>query len=206
MTRFELVYFAAEDVDDGGLDAAGYEALESLQNTRGGKGLRLHNVAKGRRVVGHVQMSDVTSVRVERSQGSTPAPENSNVEVAKTELWKHRISSSKTSAKRGERWGAVTQDLLKLGTKQSQTLYLRFYSDLEEQEQVRDTGIIGQNTSLHKDNALHWAQTIGRVCGRRLNQELPHFGEGSDAELMDYLEIPALPHSSPTLLRETVEI
>lgn len=189
MTRFELVYFAAEDVDDGGLDKAGQEALENLQNTKGGRGLRLESVAKGRRVVGHVQLSDITQVHVERSYGSEP--EFANVEVKKTEFWKTRPSSPKKE-KRGERWLDVAQDVLKLTTRQSQTLYLRFYSDLQEKESIQHAGSADES-ELQKDNALHWAQTVGRLRGTNLDQPLSHFGEGNDSEVMDYLVIK--PHS-----------
>lgn len=99
LTRFEMVYFDAVKVDEEvSLDVAGDAARQTLIATKGGKGLRLCDVAAGRRVVGHLHFSEIHSVHVERRmprERAGDAVECSEVEVDKSEFWKIKSAEIK---------------------------------------------------------------------------------------------------------------
>ena len=83
----------------------------------------------------------------------------------------------------------MKEDRLKLKTN-FDTLYLRFYSDLDsfEHNTERLDDDSENEGDIFKDNALQWCQTIGRLVGSgKLKQSLPHFGEDDNDELRDYL-------------------
>jgi hypothetical protein len=198
MTRFEIVYFAADSIDCCDLDGSAEVAREALTATKGGKGsVRLCDAARGRRVVGRMDLADLVSVHVDRLAGEDAHKhpiENSNVEVENFEFWKRQNKPSirHENKPRGERWASVTQDVLRLKKGHGETVYLRFYSDLEDVTNI--PGLYANDDfdkgQVAKNNALHWAQTIGRLCGReQLNQSLAHFGQGDSQELCDYLVV-----------------
>jgi hypothetical protein len=154
--------------------------------------LRLCDVAVGRRVVGRLPMSEVTAIAVEREMPSDTVREGDNLfdEVIQTEYW-HNKPDAVHIARSGV-WHKIKQDSLAIQTSHAHTLYLRFYSDLEDAEHHPER-LIEENEvegPLCKNNAFQWAQTIGRQCGQeQLNQLLPHFGDNSDNEWRDYLVV-----------------
>jgi hypothetical protein len=155
--------------------------------TKGGKGLRLCDVAVGRRVVGRLPMSEVTAIAVEREMPRDTVREGDNLddEVMQTEYWHNEPDTGHIA--RSNVWHKIKQNSLAVQTSHGHTLYLRFYSDLEDAEHHPESEVEGQ---LRKNNAFQWAQTIGRQCGQeQLKQLLPHFGDNSDNELRDYLVI-----------------
>lgn len=194
LTRNEMIYFDSVEAENAVVDVGSTaEGMKhALLGTRGGKGLRLCDVAVGRRVVGQLQLADILSVHVERimphqlrpSDGDVPA-----VEVRRTEYWHKRMAEEKTLT-RGARWVTVKQDILKIKTVNGRTVCVRFYSDLEDAEAHFDRLSTENETEgpLHKNLALQWAQTIVRYCGPdQLKQNLPHFGDDSSDELRDFL-------------------
>jgi hypothetical protein len=203
MTQFEVVYFEA--YDPGMLQDVSEEAMAkntsllAIQATHGGKGLRLRDVAVGLKIVGHLDLSDVTEVHVERDMPVEDIALLNACEVASEEMELHVEYWSKTNDHKPEtvmparsiRFAKIKDDRLKLTTEQG-TLYLRFYSDLEDAEahlerSSAENELLGP---LAKDIAFQWAQTIARMSGReKLKQNLPHFGDGTSEELRDYLEI-----------------
>lgn len=195
LTRYEMVYFDAVDVDgEAALDAAGDSARQAVMTTKGGKGLRLCDVAAGRRIVGHLHFSEIDSVHVERRMPhdiTCDGDECPDSEVEKTEFWKYVSGRSKdTNLRRGEEWRGIKQDRLKIHTIHGHALYLRFYSDLEDAENhaARLSAEDEVSGYLFKNNAFQWAQTIGRFCGpSQLKQSLPHFGDDTSEELRDFL-------------------
>ena len=189
MTRFEIVYFDAVGVDDNIPDDSVFEALAA---TKGGKGLRLCDVATGRRVVGHLSLSEITSAYVEREMPTENATEEMGIPetdiVRKAEFWKHKPDS--VGFNRREFWHKIKQDRLVVQTEHGNTLYLRFFADLEDAQNhpehyATDNEIEGE---LYKNNAFQWVQSISRMCGpEQLKQSLPHFGEDTNDELRDFL-------------------
>jgi len=195
MTRYEMVYFDASDVDgDISLDPAGESARQAVMSSKGGKGLRLCDVAVGRRVVGHLHFSEIDSVHVERClphENSAEAIECPDVEVEKGEFWKFSsVRSLANGLKRGDEWCGIKQDRLRIHTIHGHTLYLRFYSDLEDAGRHAER-LAAENEmegALFKNNAFQWVQTIVRFCGpSQLQQALPHFGADTNEELRDFL-------------------
>jgi hypothetical protein len=203
MTQFELVYFEA--YDPGALEDVSEEAMArnttllAIQATHGGKGLRLCDVTVGRKIVGHLGLGDITEVHVERDMpvediALLNAGEVANDEIElQFEYWskpKDRKSDTIIPS-RNIRFAKIKEDRLKL-TSMHGTLYLRFYSDLEDAEAHLER-LLAENEMqgpLAKDIAFQWAQTIARLNGReQLKQNLPHFGDGTSEELRDYLEV-----------------
>ena len=197
ITNHEMVYVEVCDSHDTSLGAEDLRRREASRSavvaTGGGKGLRLCDVTAGRRVVGHIGLSDIHSVHVERevpsSEDSTPSsgvpPEEQN------EYWQPVKGVTTSADTRQKRWEAVNQDRLKLVTLHG-TLFLRFHSDLFDSETHPERILmqVGDESPLHKDIAFQWAQTIVRHCGvSQLRQDLPHFGHNDGDELRDYLQI-----------------
>ncbi|KAL3920550.1 MAG: hypothetical protein SGILL_003206 [Bacillariaceae sp.] len=194
MTQFEIVYFECRD---GELSRDDEVLVSALQATKGGKSLRLCDVAHGRKVVGHVDLADVTEVHVEQDDNAVSdvsllekAAEryHSKNDMA-VEYWlgstEQRSETEPKRFARAIRWTILKEERLKLTTA-SGTLVLRFYSDLECAELEK----IGNTTAdLSKDIALQWAETIARIVGpEQLHQELPHFAQNNEEELRDLLE------------------
>jgi hypothetical protein len=186
--------------DDGSDNAekvkeAGQQALKA---TSGGKGLRLCDVTAGRRVVGQLVFSDIISVHVEREHCLPASSIVSGDEAKKcynhghVEFWQEPGEDSRhwSPEEMQKRWETVNQDSLKIQTIHG-TLYLRFYSDLEDNEENRERfNEVDIGTPLHKDIALQWAQTILRQCNiEQLKQPLPHFGGNASDELRDLIQI-----------------
>jgi hypothetical protein len=200
MTKFEIVYFDASDVDDIGAHTNPTQHLKRMKAarqaivaTKGGKGLRLRDVAFGRRVVGHQELKSFEDIHVERIlPHETDVIEESGEEPHTDEFWKEHVEIVDESGcpSRNSRWMRVKEDRLKLKTKHD-TLYLRFYSDLDsfEHNTERMDDESEKEGDIFKDNALQWCQTIGRLIGAgHLKQDLPHFGGDDDNdELRDYL-------------------
>lgn len=203
MTRFEMIYFDAAGVDESALDSGGEDTRQAIKATSGGKGLRLCDVAVGRRVVGRLSLSDITSVHVERimpNSGDTLEEDCPDAEVEQTEFWKrsvNRVSRSLANGhggdqSRGSEWSTIKQDRLKIETHHGHTLFLRFYADLEDAKHhaARLDEEDEANGLLFKNNSFQWVQTIGRFCGpEQLKQHLPHFGADTSDELRDFLVV-----------------
>ncbi|KAL7555715.1 hypothetical protein ACA910_009880 [Epithemia clementina (nom. ined.)] len=188
MTRFEMVYFDATDRPD---TPEADSIFQALKATKGGKGLRLKDVAVGRKVVGHMPISDITSLAIERylpGESQSGSDEGPEAEVPEVEHWKEGTLHYSRKAV----WSKIKQDTLAVHSAHGNTLYLRFYSDLEQAEALtnRSPDDVDQGDHFTKNNAFQWVQTLGRFCGpERLHQSLPHFGEDNEEELRDYLVV-----------------
>jgi hypothetical protein len=196
ITRFEIVYFDAVGADDNFDNPRIFEALSA---TKGGKGLRLCDVAAGRRIVGHLSLSEVNWINVERIMPSDEAREDTDASddeiLKKTEFWQTKADTVRFN--RREFWHKVKQDLLTVHTLAGHTLQLRYYSDLEDAEHhpERQAEENEADGPIYKNNSFQWVQTIGRLCGpEQLKQSLVHFGDESPDELRDYLIV----HSEET--------
>jgi len=188
MTHFEIVYFDASEFVPNPQSEASRQAIVG---TKGGKGLLLRDVALGRKVVGHVRLSEISSIAIERympTDDPTAEDDTPDTVLPGTEFWRGEVSEWLGPPV----WNSIRQDTLALHTTAGNTLYLRFYSDYEEAENTRDqltdeNDDKGEN-QITRNKAFQWIQTIGRGCGpEQLKQSLPHFGDDSDDELRDYL-------------------
>ena len=207
VTQFEIVYFEVHESEDPDESESLQNLRENgrlaLQATKGGKGLRLCDVAGGRKVVGHFDLGDVTEVHVERDVPLTEEEREDNVsldqergtdmasEVA-SEFWCDTTNSkNEISASRNLRWSKTKEDRLQLKSVHG-TLVLRFFSDLDEMEVHQEDHIPAKEggSTLKKIVAYQWAQTIVHSCGpeQLVGQTLPHYGEGA-GELEDYIEL-----------------
>jgi hypothetical protein len=171
----------------------------ALKATKGGKNLRLCDVALGRKVVGHLDFADVTEVHV--AKDDVPISDMTLVEKASVlfdkeedldvEHWSSLYSETEANNQYARiiRWTLIQEERLKISTN-SGTLYFRFYSDLAQFE-AENSGVCPTDShAITRDISFQWAETISRICGRsQLRQNLPHFGEENEAELRDYLEV-----------------
>jgi hypothetical protein len=202
VTQFEIVYFEA--VDDNSSDEAHLwhhteSCRSALQATKGGKGLRLCDVALGRKVVGHLDLTHVTEVHVEQDAdvlSDTATLEKvallfADKQDMASEYWydSQTLQAGKHEYCRAVRWLTMHEERLKLTT-DAGTLYLRYYADLACAEAERNNHLCHDIRVLKKEVAFQWAESIVRIVGpeQLFKQKLPHFGEGNDEELYDYLE------------------
>jgi hypothetical protein len=191
ITRFEIVYLSASDVDATELGDVVDDTRQALIATKGGKGLRLCDVAVGRQVLGILPLSDVDSVFVEREMPHLSIPgrtDGPSFETVQHEYW---IPAEKGDfVSRNSSWCSVKQDILKIHSVHGGTLKLRFYSDLEDSKAHSERWITENEAEgpIFKNNAFQWAQAIIRYCGpEQLRQPLPHFGDDTSDELRDFL-------------------
>lgn len=201
MTRFEIVYFDPIDVDKVVLDQATEDVRQAMMQTDGGRGLRLCDVATGRRVVGRMDLSEISSAFVERDlPHAADHDSHTSDNFLDTEYWQQQGKGSmmdKAHYTQDAQWNKIREDRLKVQTTTGSTLYLRFYSDLEEESRHGVTDDVVQyvlsraanvESTIRKDHAFHWAQTIVRFSGpEQLKQDLPHFADGTNDELRDLL-------------------
>ena len=167
---------------------------QALIATKGGKGLRLRDIALGRKIVGHLELSEITGIKVERfsplphkeDEGLPDVDLEDGYSMHQDEYWQKTKTPTAHRA-RQHRWKHAMEDRLKLVSTQGD-LYLRFFTDLEEWENNSSrAGSAGSD--IVKNQTLLWTQTIGRLCGTdQLQQKLPHLGDDGSAELLDYLE------------------
>ncbi|CAJ1963582.1 unnamed protein product [Cylindrotheca closterium] len=198
LTEFEVLYFETNDPRTVASKSHNDEcSLLALQATGGGKGLRLQDVAKGRKIIGHMMLTDVTEIHVERSMPLSCSSQNEDIsqlydsdDQLPTELWTRSQGKSKATGCRKARWEKIKEDRLKLVSSHG-CLVLRFFSDLEDVE-MHSKSVAPEDEAqgpLRKNIAFQWAQTVAHVCGKeKLHQSLPHFGENNSDELRDLLE------------------
>lgn len=203
MTQFEIVYFEAVDdnsCDDEHLRHHVDSCRSALRATKGGKGLRLCDVALGRKVVGQLDLSRVTEVHVE--QDVDVFSDSSTLEKVAvllgdkndmaSEYWydSQMHQAGNHEYPRAVRWLTMHEERLKLTT-EAGTLHLRFYADLAYAEAELNNSLCHDMSTLKKEVAFQWAESVVRIVGPQqlYKQKLPHFGEGNEEELHDYLEI-----------------
>eukprot|EP00980_Cylindrotheca_fusiformis_P005218 scaffold1118_cov135-Cylindrotheca_fusiformis.AAC.16 len=196
MTQYEIVYFEALDVKS--KSSFDHSSFLALQATNGGKGLRLRDVAAGRKVVGHFDLSETTEIRVERSMPLSDSASSKDISalynsesLLASEFWADPNPTEFEKTCREARWEKVKEDRLRLFSAHG-SLVLRFYSDLDDVELHTETSAVEDETQgpLRKNIAFQWAQNIAYICGKAtLHQSLPHFGANNSDELRDLLQV-----------------
>jgi len=188
VTKYELVCFDAVDSSNTGSDDDKQAVVgHALIATKGGKGLRLRDVAWGRKVVGQLSLLDASAVCAERMLPNHVEEPTEEETVHQMECW--RQEDHLTGRSIG--WSQVTEDRLKIESDIG-TLHLRFFGDLADRRAhpERCASECDESGPLFGNNSFQWAQTIVRIRGEdELSQELPHFGENTSDELRDCLQI-----------------
>ena len=159
LTSHELVLF---EVPDDELDLGSVTDKDISQN--GCKGMRLCDVAKGRKIVSQFDLNDVDFVGIDH-QRAIPGDgdvgdieENCEIDL---EFWQGGTScESYEVLEMNKRWEHVDKDRLKIHVFSSGTLYLRFVVDLKDLE--------SKNLATYNDAASEgkglvlWVRTIAR--------------------------------------------
>ena len=193
LTECEIVWFNASALPTY-WDETEQKRIESIKRAiiakKGGKGIRLSDVAAGREILGRMALSEIDHIRINRLTPTAPSIKSSEVnnqvfdleESRKTickEFWQE--SNNKMNLPLDKQWDQVVEDRLKLHSNQG-TLSLRFFVDLYE---VPSTS---REEIQRKKGAILWCESISHLCGKRqLKQRLPHFGENRDDELKDFI-------------------
>eukprot|EP00555_Chaetoceros_dichaeta_P012134 CAMPEP_0198258792 /NCGR_PEP_ID=MMETSP1447-20131203/8120_1 /TAXON_ID=420782 /ORGANISM="Chaetoceros dichaeta, Strain CCMP1751" /LENGTH=1362 /DNA_ID=CAMNT_0043946001 /DNA_START=42 /DNA_END=4130 /DNA_ORIENTATION=+ len=205
LTKHEIVWFDASkarsphEMDDRTDNVRG-----AMKATKGGKGLRLCDVAAGRTVLGHMPVTDIDNVKVQRLYGicrmgdlnEENDEENSGVKhLFLKEYWEGEnenavIDPATLSLSQETQWQQSTEDRLKIHSTQGPLFLARFFTDLRSDEVDSLAGKNHVASFAKKPGALLWCQSISHLCGNsQLKQRLPHFGEERDQELIDFVEV-----------------
>ena len=178
LTKYELVYFDVTVVkeldhfranvceDSEGLEASYRNKLstvrEALIATKGGKNLRLRDVAHGRKIVGHVDLTKIDFVKLLKILPSNVLDNSMVRHRIGSEYWKPQEDGlsevPEVLACNKQRWECVLQHVMKIQSTHG-ILLLRFFSDLEYQENPIDSDV-----KVLDPTALVWCRTIGSIC------------------------------------------
>jgi len=199
ITQHEIVFFAVNEYDystgDGNEDIEEKmnAVKEAMRARHGGKGLLLSDVIVGRKIVGHTDISHVTSIKVRQLTETLSNSINQgdeNVSSTLNEYW-NELEDSLPPAPLQERFTQSHVRHLKIHDGCGQTILLRFFCDLNL---VENADVEYRDKRVHKKDLkntmpLLWCHTLVRLLGPdRLDQKLPNFGCDNDDELNDYIE------------------
>ena len=190
LTSHELVIF---DV----YEELGYQVsdLEVDLTANGGKGLRLCDVAKGRKVLSHFDLDDIDFVDIEHRVATLSDTLNDveNGHEQLLEFWQggNVNADNYRLDKMNARWCNVNEDRLKIHFKAGggTTLFMRFTVDLKEMEKREICDHSGEELSDIGRQAKVWCRTIAHLRGATnlTKQRLPHFND--DHEMEDFIEM-----------------
>lgn len=198
ITKHELILFNVVDEDDEEyFSSMGLDTADQFSFSNGGMGMPLCEVARGRKVVSKfdIDLIDLVDIehRVAMSQkDNSTVDAEANRDTDLMECWHgggNTIDDYKASAMT-TRWSCVNEDRLKIHFKHN-TLFLRFFADLNGMEQEMSKGtnqqIVGDNVGAE---AKVWCRTIARLRGASnlRRQNLPHFGADVADEIEDFIE------------------
>jgi hypothetical protein len=194
LTNHELVLFDVRE-------ESGYDIADLVNNlaANGGKGIRLCDVAKGRKILSQFDLKDVDFVDIEHRL-ATESDSNSDIERGQEQLlefWQggnDHINSYRLS-KMNERWCNVNEDRLKVHFKSGggTTLFIRFTIDLKEMERRKLEWHAEEDSPDQSSNvgrqAKVWCRSIARLRGANnlTRQSLPHFNDIN--EMDDFIEL-----------------
>eukprot|EP00558_Chaetoceros_sp_UNC1202_P007068 CAMPEP_0197243742 /NCGR_PEP_ID=MMETSP1429-20130617/9094_1 /TAXON_ID=49237 /ORGANISM="Chaetoceros sp., Strain UNC1202" /LENGTH=514 /DNA_ID=CAMNT_0042704007 /DNA_START=10 /DNA_END=1551 /DNA_ORIENTATION=+ len=150
LTKYELVWFGSKFITgtwDEHIDRNRDTVMRALQTKKGGKGMRLCDVAVGRELLGRLPLCDIDEIKVQRAPpgiNAFPTTKRKKTDVERgfgmeniiAEFWEdpdqHRAHQTENP---NQRWNQVTEDVLVLHSRQG-TLSLRFLVDLLDEEKV----------------------------------------------------------------------
>jgi len=190
LTSHELVLFDVYEESDSDI----FEPKIDISNN-GGKGLRLCDVAKGRKILSQFDLDDIDFVDIEHRL-ATVSDSINDVERGHEQLlefWQggndHIIDYR--LQKMNLRWCNVNEDRLKIhfNSGGGTTLFMRFAVDLKEMERRKLELHAGEELSDIGRQAKVWCRTIAHLRGacNLTKQSLPHFND--DQEMDDFIEV-----------------
>jgi hypothetical protein len=196
LTSHELVLFDVREESEEDFSSA------PDMTDNGGKGVRLCDVAKGRKILSQFDLNDVDFVDIEHRLATVS--DSNRVEDLEIgfelllEFWQggNDHIGDYSLRKMNDRWSDVNEDRLKVHFKSGggTTLFLRFAIDLKEMESRKinnshvENDISDQLSEIGKQAKI-WCRTIARLRGA-MNlplQRLPHFND--DNEMEDFIEV-----------------
>lgn len=190
LTSHELVLFDAYEESECDI----FDPKIDISNN-GGKGLRLCDVAKGRKILSQFDLDDIDFVdiehRLEAVSDSISDVERGHEQLL--EFWQggNDHIADYTSHKMNMRWCNVNEDRLKVHFKSGggTTLFMRFAVDLKEMERRKLELHAGEKLSDIGRQAKVWCRTIAHLRGayNLTMQSLPHFND--DQEMDDFIEL-----------------
>ena len=202
LTEYEIVWFDATSIPTflDGEQKKVQSMKDAIASKKGGKGLRLNDVAVGREALGRISLTDIDCIKIQRLSpdiNSVSLDEvRSVMDLEENQTSRKRIckeywiddteSSNILELPLQKEWEKITEDRLRLHSSKAGTLHLRFLIDLYQ--------VVEPNMSTDdmekKQGALLWCESISHHCTRtQLKQKLPHFGQHRDEELPDFIEI-----------------
>ena len=189
LTNHELVLLEIDVAND-----SPTSQTDTLFGENGGKGLYLHEVAKGRKVLSLFSLEEIDYIGIEHRQKIDTTdllfdPEQDDQTCR--EYWQGSTMTAESydMSSTDARWNHVDEDRLKIRFK-NYTLLLRFFSDLGQKESEAKHGAPTISFPIDIGTiSKRWCKTIARLRGKaNLNQDLPNFGAGDDEELADFIE------------------
>lgn len=205
LTKYEIVWFdVSKAKSPHEMDVRTENVRGAMRATKGGKGLRLCDVAAGRTVLGHMPVTDIDNVKVQRLYGicrmgdlnDKDDEENRGVkDLFLKEYWEGEnedavIDPATLLLFQETQWQQSTEDRLKIHSTQGPLFLARFFTDLRTEEVDSVAGENHVASFAKKPGALLWCQSVSHLCGNsQLKQKLPHFGEERDQELIDFVEV-----------------
>lgn len=200
ITQHEILFFAIDD--DIHTSRATEEKKNAVQEAmtanHGGKGLLLSDIAAGRRIVGHTDVTRITSIKIQLhspvehlTEASSPENKASST-LTCNEYWNKSANPSEINdVYFQEHFDRMRTGHLKIQDEYDHIILLRFLCDLDMKEKTQSQNF---SKKVIKDDlktmmSLLWCHTLVRQLGTdQLNQKLPHFGNDNDDELNDYVE------------------
>jgi hypothetical protein len=211
LTNCEIVYFDAADSKkllENNTDAVRRmkEVHQTLVSTQGGLGLRLCDVAFGRRIIGREELAKIEEIHVSRDMSHPGIPWENEVSgmPSTSEYWEDPVNTSNNEGDsyimeefKHMKGSQVKEDQLILKTAHGK-LCLRFLGDFGNFEMNRDS-ILKESKAgepIVMNHALQWCHTIVHLIGaEHLKQDLPHFGHSTSDEIRDYLTVKGAHHN-----------
>ena len=190
LTSHELVLFDVNEEIDYGTSESTFDI-----STNGGKGLRLCDVAKGRKILSQFDLDDIDFVDIEHRLATVSDSAN-DVESGHEQLlefWQggNDFINDYRLQKINLRWCNVNEDRLKVHFKSGggTTLFMRFAVDLKEMEKRKLELHAGEELSDVGRQAKVWCRTIAHLRGANnlTKQSLPHFND--EQEMDDFIEV-----------------
>jgi len=195
ITKHELILFDVQSAPD-------IDAIRTFTKKWKARELRLCSVAKGRKVMDKFNLDDVNFVDIEHRAAILGGTDSGDIETNRNNLleyWEggnffdgNNDAANDTMEKR---WCNVNEDRLKIHFKCTQmTLFLRFMADLKYMEDRSKVSLVAADDSdLMNHVGMEtkvWCRTIARLRGaNNLKQNLPHFGNDSNNEMEDFIEL-----------------
>ena len=169
LTEFELVYLDASAPEE--MNARGPNTLarksqirDNIIATNEGVRIRLRDVVVGRKIVGHVDLRLISSVKVLCHVAPLVAEEMTNDDEKnrlefQSEYWapsKRQWNAASANMLNEKRWRRVEENQLKITSPQGE-LYFRFFCDLESAERTERGATPSQGLFTE---AFAWCQTL----------------------------------------------